>query len=94
MFAVRCPDRDGLVLMSLLDLEELRNTVSGIEVSYRCPGGERGTWLTGRGARRPHCQHRLKVDSFPPVVSWLPWWGFGHCVLSVGALARSRSLGR
>ena len=41
-----------------------------------------------------NCQHRLKVDSFPPVVSWLPWWGFGHCVLSVGALARSRSLGR
>ena len=51
MLAVRCPERDTLVLLSLVDLEELRNTAGGIEIRYRCSDGHRGRHSTGRARR-------------------------------------------
>ncbi len=58
MFAARCATRDRLTLISLADIEEMRNTPSGIEISYRCPCGEPGFLLTGRGSR---CTHEREV---------------------------------
>ena len=54
MFAAHCGSTDRLTLLTLTDIEELRHTSEGIEISYRCPCGEPGLLLTGRGSRRTH----------------------------------------
>ncbi len=52
VFAAHCPDHDTLVLLSLVDLEELRHTPGGIEVRFRCDCGHGGAVVTGRDSRR------------------------------------------
>ena len=52
MFAVHCPSHGSRVLIFSSGVERVRNTERGIEVDYRCTCGQRGTWLTGRAARR------------------------------------------
>lgn len=47
MFSVHCPRHGSLVLLSYLDIEEMRNTTTGIDVTFTCTCGHRGTWQTG-----------------------------------------------
>lgn len=51
MLSVHCPRHGSPVLLSYLNVEEMRNTTSGIQVTYRCTCGHRGTWQTGRRHR-------------------------------------------
>ncbi len=51
MFSVHCPRHGSLVLLSYLEIEEMRNTTGGINVTYTCTCGHRGMWQTGRRHR-------------------------------------------
>ncbi len=51
MFSVHCPRHGSLVLLSYLEIDEMRNTTGGINVTYTCTCGHRGTWQTGRRHR-------------------------------------------
>ena len=47
MFSVYCPRHGSLVLLSHLGIDEMRNTRTGINVTYTCTCGHHGTWNTG-----------------------------------------------
>lgn len=51
MLTPYCPLHRTRVLLSYSDLERILNTPAGIEVTFRCWCGYRGTCLTGRWYR-------------------------------------------
>lgn len=62
MFDVFCPRHGAQVLLSVGNVEELRNTDRGIEVRFRCHCGHRGTWVTGRWAVSVEPPHLAASD--------------------------------
>jgi hypothetical protein len=54
MFSVECPRHGGRVLLFPDNIEMLVNTVSAIEIHWRCTCGEAGVQILARsGGRQP-----------------------------------------
>ena len=48
MFARYCPNHEARVLLFAHNIDEVRNTQSGIDVYYHCSCGYEDVWHTGR----------------------------------------------